>query len=69
MLLITHDVEEALVLAQRVYVLAPNPGRIIRSLDVNLNKGDLDKLRLSGEFLQLRRSLSGSLRQLESTVG
>jgi NitT/TauT family transport system ATP-binding protein len=68
-LLITHDVEEALVLAQRVCVLAPNPGRIIRSLDVNLNKGDLDKLRLSGEFLQLRRSLSGSLRQLESTVG
>ena len=55
-LLITHDVEEALVLAQRVYVLAPNPGRIIRSLDVNLNKGDLDKLRLSGEFLQLRRA-------------
>ena len=68
-LLITHDVEEALVLAQRVYVLASNPGRIIRSLDVNLNKGDLDQLRLSAEFLQLRRSLSGSLRQLESTVG
>ena len=68
-LLITHDVEEALVLAQRVHVLAPNPGRIIRSLDVILDKSDLDQLRLSGEFLQLRRSLSGSLRQLEPTIG
>ena len=64
-LLITHDVEEALVLAQRVHVLAPNPGRIIRSLDVTLDKSDLDQLRLSGAFLQQRRSLATSLRQLE----
>ena len=68
-LLITHDVEEALVLAQRVHVLAPNPGRIIRSLDVTLDKSDLDQLRLSAEFLQLRRSLAPSLRQLEPTIG
>ena len=66
-LLITHDVEEALVLAQKVHVLAPNPGRIIRSLDVNLDKSDLDELRLSSDFQQLRRSLSASLRQLEPT--
>ena len=66
-LLITHDVEEALVLAQKVHVLAPNPGRIIRSLDVNLDKSDLDELRLSNDFQQLRRSLSASLRQLEPT--
>jgi NitT/TauT family transport system ATP-binding protein len=66
-LLITHDVEEALVLAQNVHVLAPNPGRIIRSLDVDLDKSDLDQLRLSSDFQQLRRSLSASLRQLEPT--
>ena len=68
-LLITHDVEEALVLAQRVHVLAPNPGRIIRSLDVILDKSDLDQLRLSSDFLQLRRSLATSLRQREPTIG
>ena len=68
MLLITHDVEEALVLAQTVHVLAPNPGRIIRSLEVTLDKRDLDQLRLSNDFLQQRRSLSASLRQLEASV-
>ena len=67
-LLITHDVEEALVLAQRIHVLAPDPGRIIRSIDVNLDKQDLSQLRLSKNFLDMRRSLSGTLRALESAL-
>lgn len=67
-LLITHDVEEALVLAQRIHVLAPDPGRIIRSIDVNLDKQDLNQLRLSKHFLDLRRSLSGTLRALEAAL-
>ena len=67
-LLITHDVEEALVLAQRVHVLAPNPGRIVRSIDVALGKHDLDQLRLSSDFLALRRSLSGTMRELEPSL-
>ena len=67
-LLITHDVEEALVLAQRVHVLAPNPGRIIRSIDVDLNKSDLDQLRVSSDFLALRQSLSGTMRELEPSL-
>ena len=67
-LLITHDVEEALVLAQRIHVLAPNPGRIIRSIDVDLEKDDLDQLRMSSRFLDLRRSLSSTLRDLEPAL-
>ena len=67
-LLITHDVEEALVLAQRVHVLAPNPGRIIRSLNVDLDKTDLDQLRLSSDFLSMRRSLSATMRELEPAL-
>ena len=67
-LLITHDVEEALVLAQRVHVLAPNPGRITRSLDVDLDKTDLDQLRLSSDFLSMRRSLSVTMRELEPAL-
>ncbi|WP_152987214.1 ABC transporter ATP-binding protein [Pseudomonas sp. TTU2014-080ASC] len=53
-LLVTHDVEEAIFLADRVVVLAPRPGRIKRIVEVDLahprNRG-------SYEFLQLREEL------------
>ena len=49
-------------------MLAPNPGRIIRSIDVDLEKDDLDQLRMSSRFLDLRRSLSSTLRDLEPAL-
>ncbi|MFN2375398.1 MAG: hypothetical protein ABR538_02600 [Candidatus Binatia bacterium] len=36
MVLITHDVEEAIHMADRVLVLSPRPARIQASFDVNL---------------------------------
>jgi len=46
MLFVTHDVEEAIYLSDRVYLLSPRPGRVIYSLDIDLprprNAGVID---------------------------
>jgi NitT/TauT family transport system ATP-binding protein len=64
-LLITHDLEEALLLAGKVHIMAPSPGRIVRSVTVDLDRGEMARLRVSPEFLALREDLAQSLRSLE----
>jgi NitT/TauT family transport system ATP-binding protein len=67
-LLITHDLEEALLLANRVHILAPNPGRIVRSVDVQLDRSAMADLRLSPQFLAMREDLARGLRALEPAL-
>ena len=64
-LLITHDLEEALLLAGQVHIMAASPGRIVRSVVVDHERQDLAHLRVSSEFLALREELAQSLRALE----
>lgn len=68
-LLITHDLEEALLLANRVHILAPSPGRIVRSVVVDHDRSAMAQLRVSPAFLALREELASCLRSLEPASG
>ncbi|GAB2531119.1 ABC transporter ATP-binding protein [Paramicrobacterium agarici] len=51
---ITHDVDEAVFLANRVVVMAARPGRIHEVIDVDLPYPRTEDVRLSPEFAELR---------------
>ena len=67
-LLITHDLEEALLLAKEVHIMAPRPGRIVRSVRADLDRSSLAHLRVSQPFLALREELASCLRGLDSNL-
>lgn len=64
-ILITHDLEEALLLAQQVHVLAPNPGHIRHTFTTNFNHQDLNNLRFSPSFLHQRQTLAHAMESVE----
>ena len=61
MLLVTHDVEEAVFLGDRVVVMQPNPGRIRRIVDVNLPH---PRSRSDPRFIALRDDVLGDFLDL-----
>jgi len=54
---ITHDVDEAAFLANRVIVMAARPGRIHRVIDVDLPYPRTEEVRLSPEFAEVRNDI------------
>jgi NitT/TauT family transport system ATP-binding protein len=61
-LMVTHDVEEAVFLGQQVVVLASNPGRIAAQLEVPLSDRRDLSIKRDKEFLELRASLEDLVR-------
>ena len=56
-LFVTHDVEEALYLADRIVVLSERPGRVKAELAVDLPRPRSFETRFSGGFLALKRQV------------
>ncbi|MFL6516374.1 MAG: ABC transporter ATP-binding protein [Chthoniobacterales bacterium] len=52
--LVTHDIDEAIYMSDRILIMTPRPGRIERTISVDL---DRPRQRSSGEFLRLRSDI------------
>src|SRR5476651_2665026 len=62
---VTHDIDEALFLADRLLVMSPRPGRIIEDLRLDFPRPRLTELVTSPEFSRLKRHCLELLRHEE----
>jgi ABC-type nitrate/sulfonate/bicarbonate transport system ATPase subunit len=54
MILVTHDIDEAIYMSDRIIVMTPRPGRIERTIPVDLTR---PRDRSSADFLRLRTEI------------
>lgn len=57
-ILITHDVEEAVLLSNKIYILAGKPGEIIKEINIELNSEediDFQRLKFKREIIEIMK--------------
>ena len=54
MILVTHDIDEAIYLSDRIVIMTPRPGKISKIIDVDLPR---PRQRGSVDFLEMRRQI------------
>ena len=62
LLMITHDVEEAIFLAQKIYVMSAHPGRIKEEIKIDLPEQRHLDIKLTTEFIDYKRRVIQALR-------
>jgi NitT/TauT family transport system ATP-binding protein len=62
-LFVTHDVEEAIFLSDRVFVMTARPGRIKAEIDVPLERPRSYELKASETFLRLKKQALDLIRE------
>lgn len=68
-LFITHNIEEALLLSNRIYVFSGRPGTVLHTIDVPFPRPRREEITDSPEFLQMRRQLSQWMREEQAKGG
>jgi taurine transport system ATP-binding protein len=70
--LITHSVEEALLLGERLYVMAPRPGRIHKEYNLPFAsmglEGDLREIKNDKEFVSKREEILTMIWDMEEEI-
>lgn len=62
MVIVTHDIDEAIAMADRVLIMSQNPGRLVGELDVNLAR---PRIHSNEQFQQLRDELMQRFKQTD----
>lgn len=62
-LFVTHDIDEAIFLSDRVYVMTARPGRVKADLPIPLPRPRDPDSMMTSDFLALRRELAGLIRE------
>ncbi|UOF92441.1 ABC transporter ATP-binding protein [Fodinisporobacter ferrooxydans] len=62
-ILVTHSIDEAIYMSDRVVALQSNPGQIKRILNIELGRPRYPELRVTAVFNQYKRQLMESLRE------
>src|SRR5581483_4578082 len=60
-LFVTHDIEEALFLSDRILLMGTHPGRILREVEVPFGRPRREELRTAPEFQELRHELTRAI--------
>ena len=70
MIFITHSIDEALLVGDRVVVMSPRPGRIRFELETGFGRGrEIEAIRASDRFQAMRHYLWEALRHPDSDPG
>jgi len=58
MIMVTHDVDEAIYLSDRIFVMTPRPAKIEKIIEVNIGRNEnLGRQRDGSDFLNLRSKI------------
>ena len=61
-LFVTHGIEEALYLADRIVVYSRRPARVLKEIQVPYTRPRRESMKMDAQFLELRREISDLLR-------
>ncbi|WP_149096065.1 ABC transporter ATP-binding protein [Paenibacillus terrae] len=62
-LFITHSIEEALLLSDRIYVLSARPASVIHVVDVPFPRPRREEITLDPRFIEWKRKMTGWMRE------
>lgn len=62
-LFITHDIDEAILLSDRIYIMAGNPGRLTKMYNIESRKSNTDDFTTSEAFMTYKKEILKAIKE------